>query len=99
MNKVLKGLIWFAIAVLGPWAFASIATHCDESINAIWFVVAAACVYLIAFRCYSAWICAKVLTLDAMRATPAERFNNGRDFVPTNKWVVFASRRSPAPDP
>ena len=56
MNKVLKGLIWFAIAVLGAWAFASIATHRDESINAIWFVVAAACVYLIAFRCYSAWI-------------------------------------------
>ncbi|HZP86458.1 MAG TPA: carbon starvation CstA family protein [Burkholderiales bacterium] len=82
-------LIWLAVAVVGAWAFGSIATHRGESINAIWFVVAALCVYTIAYRFYSAWICAKVLTLDATRATPAERFNNGRDFVPTNKWVVF----------
>ena len=89
MNKLSKGLVWFAIALLGAWAFGSIATHRGEPISAIWFVLAAVCIYLIAFRFYSAWICAKVLTLDATRATPAERFNNGRDFVPTNKWVVF----------
>src|SRR5512145_1739709 len=82
-------LIWLAIVVLGAWAFGSIATHRGESINAIWFVTAALCIYLIAFRFYSAWICAKVLVLDETRATPAERFNNGRDFIPTNKWVVF----------
>jgi len=88
-GSVLSKLVWFAVAIAGAWAVGSIATHRGESINAIWFVVAAACVYLIAFRFYSAWICAKVLVLDETRATPAERFNNGRDFIPTNKWVVF----------
>ena len=88
-NKAIGKLIWLGVAALGAWALGSIATHRGETINAIWFVVAAACVYLVAFRFYSAWIAAKVLTLDSTRATPAERFNNGRDFVPTNKWVVF----------
>ena len=88
-NKVLSKLVWFGIAIVGAWALGSIANHRGETINAIWFVVAAACVYLVAYRFYSAWICAKVLVLDETRATPAERFNNGRDFVPTNKWVVF----------
>jgi len=88
-SKGLGKLIWLGIAVVGAWALGSIATHRGETINAIWFVAAAACVYLVAFRFYSAWIAAKVLTLDPTRATPAERFNNGRDFVPTNKWVVF----------
>ena len=89
MNNKAGKLIWLGTAALGAWALGSIATHRGETINAIWFVVAAACVYLVAFRFYSAWIAAKVLTLDPTRATPAERFNNGRDFVPTNKWVVF----------
>ena len=88
-SKALGKLIWLGIAVVGAWALGSIATHRGETINAIWFVAAAACVYLVAFRFYSAWIAAKVLALDPTRATPAERFNNGRDFVPTNKWVVF----------
>ena len=89
MNRILKLLGWGALAVAGASAIGSIAIHRGETINALWFVVAAACVYLIAYRFYSAWICAKVLMLDETRATPAERFNNGRDFVPTNKWVVF----------
>ena len=88
-GNVVGKLVWLGIAVVGAWALGSIATHRGETINAIWFVAAAACVYLVAFRFYSAWIAAKVLTLDPTRATPAERFNNGRDFVPTNKWVVF----------
>jgi carbon starvation protein len=88
-SKVIGKLIWLGIAAVGAWALGSIATHRGETINAIWFVAAAACVYLVAFRFYSAWIAAKVLALDPTRATPAERFNNGRDFVPTNKWVVF----------
>jgi carbon starvation protein len=88
-NNVIGKLVWLGIAAIGAWALGSIATHRGETINAIWFVAAAACVYLVAFRFYSAWIAAKVLTLDPTRATPAERFNNGRDFVPTNKWVVF----------
>ncbi|MFO1319686.1 MAG: carbon starvation CstA family protein [Burkholderiales bacterium] len=89
MPHVLSKLIWVAIAILGASAIAGIAMHRGESINALWFIAAAVCTYLIAFRFYSAWICAKVLVLDDTRATPAERFNNGRDFVPTNKWVAF----------
>jgi carbon starvation protein len=85
----LAKLTWAGIALLGASAIGGIALHRGESINAIWFVFAAICTYLIAFRFYSAWICAKVLVLDETRATPAERFNNGRDFIPTNKWVVF----------
>jgi carbon starvation protein len=81
--------VWAAVVVIGVWAFASIALHRGESLSAVWFIVAAACVYLVGYRFYSAWIAARVLTLDATRATPAERFDNGRDFVPTNRWIVF----------
>ncbi len=88
-KSVLNSLLWLGIAVLGASAIGGIAIHRGESINAIWFIAAAVCTYLVAFRFYSAWICARVLVLDETRATPAERFNNGRDFVPTNKWVVF----------
>ncbi len=80
---------WVAVAILGAVAVGGIALHRGESINALWFIVAALCVYAIAYRFYSAWIAAKVLTLDETRATPAERFNDGRDFVPTNRWIVF----------
>jgi carbon starvation protein len=86
---MLSKVVWIGIAIAGAVALGNIATHRGETINAIWFVVAAAGVYLVAYRFYSAWICAKVLVLDETRATPAERFNNGRDFVPTNKWVAF----------
>ena len=88
-KTVLSKLMWAAIAIIGASAIGGIAIHRGESINAIWFVAAAICTYLVAYRFYSAWICAKVLVLDETRATPAERFNNGRDFVPTNKWVTF----------
>jgi len=88
-KTVLAKLVWAGIAIFGASAIGAIAIHRGESINAIWFVFAAACTYLVAYRFYSAWICAKVLVLDETRATPAERFNNGRDFIPTNKWVVF----------
>ncbi len=82
-------LVWVLIAVIGACAVGGLALHRGESINALWMVVAAACVYAIGYRLYSAWIAAKVLVLDAARATPAVRLNNGRDFVPTNRWVVF----------
>ncbi|HZV99682.1 MAG TPA: carbon starvation CstA family protein [Methylophilaceae bacterium] len=89
MNKHLKQLLWVAVAILGASAVGGIALHRGESINAIWFITAAVCVYALAYRFYSAWIAARVLMVDHTRATPAERFDNGRDFVPTNKWVVF----------
>src|SRR6202030_4718813 len=66
-----------------------IALHRGEQINALWLVVAAVATYAVGYRFYSSFISAKVLALDPLRATPAERLDNGRDFVPTNKWVVF----------
>lgn len=82
-------VLWVLISILGAGAVGGIAVSRGETINSLWFVVAAVCVYAIGYRFYSAFIAAKVLALDATRATPAERFNDGRDFVPTNKWVVF----------
>jgi carbon starvation protein len=89
MPKALKILLWLVIALLGGVALAAIALHRGEQINAMWLVVAALCTYAIGYRFYSKFIAAKVLSLDAQRATPAERLDNGRDYVPTNKWVVF----------
>src|SRR5438034_10552746 len=87
--RILRILIWLAIGVLGALALATIALRRGESINAVWLVVAALCAYALGYRFYSKFIAAKVLSLDSLRATPAERLENGRDFVPTNKWVVF----------
>ena len=89
MSKTLRVLIWLAVALLGALALATVALHRGEQINAMWLVVAAVCTYALGYRFYSKFIAAKVLTLDGLRATPAERLENGRDFVPTNKWVVF----------
>src|SRR2546426_621158 len=87
--RILRILIWLAIGVLGALALATIALRRGESINAMWLAVAALCTYALGYRFYSKFIAAKVLVLDAHRATPAEHLENGRDFVPTNKWVVF----------
>jgi carbon starvation protein len=89
MSKLLTTLIWVALALLGAGALAKIALQRGESLNAIWFVLAAACCYLVGYRFYSAFVAARVATLDENRATPAERHDDGRDFVPTNKWVLF----------
>jgi len=89
MPKTARILIWILVALLGALALATVALHRGEQINAMWLVVAAVCTYAFGYRFYSKFIAAQVLTLDAQRATPAERLENGRDFVPTNKWVVF----------
>ena len=89
MPKIISILIWLVVALLGALALATVAFHRGEQINAMWLVVAAVCTYALGYRFYSKFIAAKVLILDAQRATPAERLENGRDFVPTNKWVVF----------
>ena len=89
MNMLLKNAIWILIAVLGASAVGGIALNRGENISALWFITAALCVYAIAYRFYAAWIAATVLVVDDTRATPAERLDNGRDFVPTNKWIVF----------
>ena len=82
-------LAWVGVVVLGAAAVGGIALNRGETINALWFVTAALCIYAIAYRFYAAWIAATVLSIDATRATPAERLSNGRDFMPTNRWVVF----------
>jgi carbon starvation protein len=89
VKRLLQILIWTAVAALGAVALGTIAFHRGEPINATWFVLATACSYLVAYRLYSAFIAAKLLALDNTRATPAERRDDGRDFVPTNKWVLF----------
>ena len=82
-------LAWIGVTILGASAIGAIALHRGETINSVWFIAAAVCVYAISYRFYSAFIATKVLMLDASRATPAERLNDNRDFVPTNKWIVF----------
>jgi carbon starvation protein len=89
MKKILTTVAWVALGLLGAVALAKIAVWRGETLNAIWFVLAAACCYLVAYRLYSAFVAARVLVLDDTRATPAERHDDGRDFVPTNKWVLF----------
>jgi carbon starvation protein len=88
-SKAGKFLIWTAVAALCTVAIGVIALRRGESLNAMWLIVAALCSYALGYRFYSAFVAAKVLALDPARATPAERLENGRDFVPTNKWVVF----------
>src|SRR4051794_40704782 len=89
MKSGVRFFLWTAVALLGVLALATIALHRGEQINALWLVTAAVCTYALGYRFYSKFIAAKVLALDPQRATPAERLENGRDFVPTNKWVVF----------
>jgi carbon starvation protein len=89
MPKALKFLIWTAISLLGAGAVAVSAFHKGETINALWLVVAGVCAFAVSYRFYSAWLMAKVLTVDELRAPPAITKADGKDFVPTNKWVVF----------
>jgi carbon starvation protein len=82
-------LLWGAISALGAAGFAVLALNRGETVNAIWLIVAAVCVYAIAYRFYSKFIARKVFQLDDKRKTPAEIHNDGKDYVPTNKWVLF----------
>ncbi|MSU46344.1 MAG: carbon starvation protein A [Lacunisphaera sp.] len=85
----LRAGIWTSVVVLGIAAFGALAWSRGEPVNALWMVVAAVCVFAVAYRFHSAWLMAKVLTLDELRATPATVHEDGKDFVRTNKWVVF----------
>src|SRR5580765_8396452 len=89
MHRVVKTLLWIAVSLVGATAVGVIALARGETIDATWFVVAAVATYAIGYRFYSSFLAAKVLALDDTRPTPAERINDGRDFVPTNRWVVF----------
>ena len=89
MSQLLRLLPWLATALLGSGALAMVALSNGEKVNAAWLLTAAVCTYVIAYRFYSKIIATKVFALDVTRATPAERLEDGRDYVPTNKWVVF----------
>ncbi|MES2179721.1 MAG: carbon starvation CstA family protein [Gemmatimonadota bacterium] len=80
---------WILVALAGAGGLAFIALSRGEQVSAAWLLVAAVCTYAVAYRFYSAFIAAKVFALDDARQTPAERLADGRDFVPTNKWIVF----------
>src|SRR5579884_2108417 len=86
---MLKNLGGILLAVIGAIAFGAIAMFRREPINAMWIITAAVCIYLLGYRFYAAWVAARVLAADPNRATPAERLNDGRDFVPTHRWIVF----------
>ncbi len=89
MNKPLSFLLWGAISAAGAGGFAVLALHRGESVNAAWLVIAAVCSYMVGYRFYARFIARRIMELDDRRATPAERVNNGRDFVPTNRWVLY----------
>ncbi|MBP7950365.1 MAG: carbon starvation protein A [Verrucomicrobiales bacterium] len=91
MSKFLRVLLWVGISLLGVVAVAVSAMHRGEGqqLNALWLVVAGVCSFAVAYRFYSAWLMARVLTLDSRRAPPAVTRADGKDFVPTHKWVVF----------
>ncbi|MCM3269477.1 carbon starvation CstA family protein [Paenibacillus elgii] len=90
MAKSLKSIgLWGLVSVLGAFGFATIALNRGESVNAVWLIVAAVSCYAVAYRFYSKFLARKVLGLDDNRKTPAEINNDGKDYVPTNKWVLF----------
>src|SRR5687768_6959568 len=89
MKKLASILIWGLIAALGAAAFGVLALKRGETINAAWLLTAAVCTYAVAYRFYSRFLAYKVFGLNDNRATPAERLDNHRDFVPTNKFVLF----------
>src|SRR5437016_10501922 len=82
-------LLWTAIAILGAVSFGIVALNRGEAVNAAWLVVAAVCVYFMAYRFYGLFVANRVLGVDATRPTPAARHNDGLDYVPTNRYVLF----------
>jgi len=89
MQPLASLLVWSGISVLGAAAFGVLALSRGETVNAAWLLTAAVCTYAVGYRFYSTFLANRVFGLDDRRATPAERCNNGRDFVPTNKWVLY----------
>jgi carbon starvation protein len=89
MANLAKSFVWVVVAILGAVAFGVIALARGETINAAWIVIAGVCSYVIAYRFYARFIAYRVMGLNPRRATPAERLDNGRDFVPTQRWVLY----------
>src|SRR5712692_8147293 len=89
MQPLASLLVWSGISVLGAAAFGVLALSRGETVNAAWLLTAAVCTYAVGYRFYSKFLASRVFGLDDRRATPAQRCNNGRDFVPTNRWVLY----------
>jgi carbon starvation protein len=89
MKITLANVFWLIVALAGGLAFAVLTAHHGDSINSIYILIAALCSYAIGYRFYSKWIAARVLMLNDRRATPCEVKDDGKDFVKTNKWIVF----------
>ena len=87
--RVVAAVGWLLVAIAGAGALGVLALRRGENVSAAWLLVAALCTYAIGYRFYSAFLAAKVFALDDARATPSERLSDGRDFVPTNRWIVF----------
>jgi carbon starvation protein len=88
-NKLLSYIGWMLMAVLGAFALSAVALNRGETVSAVWLVTAALCIYFIGYRFYSKFIAERVLRLDDGRMTPAVSRNDGLDYVPTNKWVLY----------
>jgi carbon starvation protein len=89
MKKTISALVWAGVVLLGVWAYLTLALKRGEPVNSAYILIAAICSYTIGYRFYSKWVAAKVLALDDRRATPCEVHEDGKDFVKTNKWIVF----------
>ena len=89
MSRILRLLLWLAIGALGATAVAILALARKEPVNALWIVIAGLCATAISYRFYSKWLATKVLVLNDERATPALVVDDGKDFVPTNRWMAF----------
>jgi carbon starvation protein len=89
MKRVLAQIFWLLLALAGATAYATLAFRRSEPVNSAYILIAAVCTYAIGYRFYSKWIAARVLALNERRATPCEVHDDGKDFVKTNKWVVF----------
>jgi carbon starvation protein len=89
MKKVFAPLFWSALALLGMFAYATLAFQRGEPVNSAHLIVAAVCTCVIGYRFYSKWIAARVLTLNDRRATPCEVHDDGKDYVRTHRWIVF----------
>src|SRR5437764_4728260 len=87
--SIWKKLLWFGVAALGTWAVAILALSRGEHISALWIIIAGFCALSISYRFYSKWLATKVLVLNEERATPAVLQNDNKDYVPTNRWMVF----------
>lgn len=88
-NSLLRHIPWLVLAIVGACALGVVALRRGEAINALWIVVASVAIYLVAYRYYSLFIATRVMQLDPLRATPAVVNNDGLDYVPTNKHILF----------